>query len=64
MVKGLGRHSLLAAVSAWCSPQTNPKGISETHKVSCYRFYEEHKAEAAADGKDDMTAFGKGGVSA
>ncbi len=38
--------------------------ISETHKVSCYRFYEEHKAEAAADGKDDMTAFGMGGVSA
>ncbi len=38
--------------------------ISETHKVSCYRFYEEHKAEAAADGKDDMTAFGMGEVSA
>ncbi len=32
--------------------------LSETHKVSCYRFYEEHKAEAAADGKDDMSAFG------
>ena len=38
--------------------------ISDTHKVSCYRFYEEHKAEAAADGKDDMSAFGMGEVSA
>ena len=36
--------------------------ISDTHKVSCYRFYEEHRAEAAADGKDDMSAFGMGGV--
>ena len=32
--------------------------ISDTHKVSCYRYYEEHRAEAAADGKDDMSAFG------
>ena len=32
--------------------------LSETHKVSCYRFYEEHRAEASADGKDDMSAFG------
>ena len=38
--------------------------ISETHKVSCYRYYEEHRAEAAADGKDDMSAFGMGGVEA
>ncbi|RVU97864.1 ABC transporter ATP-binding protein [Coriobacteriales bacterium OH1046] len=32
--------------------------LSETHKVSCYRFYEEHRSEASADGKDDMSAFG------
>jgi peptide/nickel transport system ATP-binding protein len=32
--------------------------LSKTHKVSCYRYYEEHRAEAAADGKDDMSAFG------
>lgn len=39
--------------------------LSETHKVSCYRFYEEHRGEAAADGKDDMSAFGiMGGVRA
>ena len=39
--------------------------ISETHKVSCYRYYDEHRAEAAADGKDDMSAFGMtGGVKA
>jgi len=38
--------------------------ISSTHKVSCYRFFEEHRAEAAADGKDDMSAFGMGEVSA
>ena len=39
--------------------------ISDTHKVSCYRYYEEHRAEAAADGKDDMSAFGiTGGVEA
>ena len=37
--------------------------LSDTHKVSCYRYYEEHRAEAAADGKDDMSAFGlTGGV--
>ena len=36
--------------------------LSPTHKVSCYRYYEEHRAEAAADGKDDMSAFGMGGV--
>ncbi len=38
--------------------------LSDTHKVSCYRYYDEHRAEAAADGKDDMSAFGMGGVSA
>ena len=38
--------------------------LSDTHKVSCYRYYEEHRAEAAADGKDDMSAFGMGGVTA
>ena len=38
--------------------------ISDTHKVSCYRFYPEHIAEAHADGKDDMSAFGMGEVSA
>ena len=38
--------------------------LSDTHKVSCYRYYEEHRAEAAADGKDDMSAFGMGEVSA
>ena len=38
--------------------------ISDTHKVSCYRYYDEHRAEAAADGKDDMSAFGMGEVSA
>ena len=38
--------------------------LSDTHKVSCYRYYEEHRAEAAADGKDDMSAFGMGGASA
>ena len=39
--------------------------LSETHKVSCYRYYEEHRAEAMADGKDDMSAFGlTGGVQA
>ncbi len=32
--------------------------ISETHKVSCYRFYDEYRAQALADGKDDMSAFG------
>ena len=32
--------------------------LSETHKVSCYRYYDEYKAEAASDGKDDMSAFG------
>ena len=36
--------------------------LSDTHQVSCYRYYEEHLAEAAADGKDDMSAFGMGGV--
>ncbi len=39
--------------------------ISDTHKVSCYRYYDEHRAEALADGKDDMSAFGMtGGVEA
>ncbi|MBQ9058575.1 MAG: ABC transporter ATP-binding protein [Atopobiaceae bacterium] len=32
--------------------------ISDTHTVSCYRFYEEYRAQAVADGKDDMSAFG------
>ncbi|MDO5120252.1 MAG: ABC transporter ATP-binding protein [Coriobacteriales bacterium] len=36
--------------------------LSDTHKVSCYRYYDEYRAEAAADGKDDMSAFGMGGV--
>ena len=36
--------------------------LSDTHKVSCYRYYDEHRAEAAADGKDDMSAFGMGGA--
>ncbi len=38
--------------------------LSDTHKVSCYRYYDEYRAEAAADGKDDMSAFGMGGVTA
>ena len=36
--------------------------LSDTHKVSCCRYYDEHRAEAAADGKDDMSAFGMGGA--
>ena len=50
-----------------CCDGAYPKEISlsETHKVSCYRYYDEHRAEAAADGKDDMSAFGMtGGVEA
>ncbi len=49
-----------------CSgPYPEEISLSETHKVSCYRYFEEHRAEALADGKDDMSAFGMtGGVEA
>ncbi|MDO4807904.1 MAG: ABC transporter ATP-binding protein [Coriobacteriales bacterium] len=42
----------------------NEISISDTHKVSCYRFYDEYRAQAMADGKNDMSEFGMGEVSA